>query len=151
MTIRFTIPGPPVGKGRPRFVRATGRTYTPEKTASYESLVKMAYTQAADGHVFDGPVVALIDAYYQIPASLGKKKRAQLETRPHCPHKPDADNLAKVFLDSLNGSAWRDDSCVTTLVARKRYDAVPRVEVLLEDEREVLPFCGADLVIDRGD
>jgi ParB-like chromosome segregation protein Spo0J len=34
--IAFHVPGEPVAKGRPRFVRATGRTFTPAKTASYE-------------------------------------------------------------------------------------------------------------------
>lgn len=45
----FTIPGTPVGKGRPKFSRAGAgvRTYTPEKTASYETLVKWSYTAAS--------------------------------------------------------------------------------------------------------
>ena len=38
--VEFTVPGAPVGKGRPRM--AAGRMYTPAKTASYESLVAYA-------------------------------------------------------------------------------------------------------------
>ena len=41
-SISFSVPGEPVGKGRPRFTR-TGHPYTPGKTESYESLVRLAY------------------------------------------------------------------------------------------------------------
>ncbi|SAK33221.1 endodeoxyribonuclease RusA [Burkholderia multivorans] len=39
----FVVPGKPVAKGRPRFVRRGPhvRTYTPEPTERYENLVKM--------------------------------------------------------------------------------------------------------------
>lgn len=42
--VSFTVPGTPVGKGRPRFSRAAGlvRTYTPAKTAGWEVLAKHA-------------------------------------------------------------------------------------------------------------
>lgn len=39
-SISFSVPGEPVGKGRPRFTR-TGHPYTPGKTGSYESLVRL--------------------------------------------------------------------------------------------------------------
>ena len=46
--VTFTVPGTPVGKGRPKFARRGNFTvaYTPEKTASYENLVKIAAGQA---------------------------------------------------------------------------------------------------------
>ena len=43
--IKFTIPGPPQGKGRPRFSRR-GKfvtTFTPDKTVLYENLIRMEY------------------------------------------------------------------------------------------------------------
>ncbi|MDY7939017.1 RusA family crossover junction endodeoxyribonuclease, partial [Clostridioides difficile] len=40
MKVNFTIYGEPVGKERPRFNLATKRTYTPNKTKSYEELIK---------------------------------------------------------------------------------------------------------------
>ena len=39
--MRFTIPGAPQGKARPRTVLGGKRTYTPEKTVNYEALVKL--------------------------------------------------------------------------------------------------------------
>ena len=38
MKIEFTVPGIPVGKGRPRFMK-NGHTYTPQKTRDYEDKV----------------------------------------------------------------------------------------------------------------
>ena len=34
-----TIPGEPVGKGRPRFNRRTGRPFTPAKTVEFEKRI----------------------------------------------------------------------------------------------------------------
>jgi Holliday junction resolvase RusA-like endonuclease len=46
--ISFTIPGEPVAKGRAKFARRGNfvTTYTPDKTARYENLVKLAAQQA---------------------------------------------------------------------------------------------------------
>ena len=40
--IRIVMAGEPIGKGRPRFSRATGTVYTPEKTARYEERLAWA-------------------------------------------------------------------------------------------------------------
>ena len=42
MEIKFTIPGPPKGKQRPRICRVNGRSmaYTPKGTIEYEKLVR---------------------------------------------------------------------------------------------------------------
>ena len=49
--MKFTIPGAPQGKARPKVVRrgAFSKAYTPEKTVNYEALVKLSYQQAAGG------------------------------------------------------------------------------------------------------
>lgn len=71
-SISFSVPGEPVGKGRPRFTR-TGHTYTPGKTESYESLVRLAYGEC--GMVFPKgvPVRVRITACFSIPKSASKK------------------------------------------------------------------------------
>ena len=129
----FTIPGTPVGKGRPKFSRAGAgvRTYTPEKTASYETLVKWSYTAAsANRKPFEGEVRLTIVAYHPVPKSWSKKKREAAlkgELRPMV--KPDADNIGKAIADALNGLAYRDDAQVADLVVQKFYADEPRVEV----------------------
>lgn len=59
--IRFTIPGQPFGKQRPKFSRAGAyvKTYTPKETTGYENLVKLFYNEAAKGKMF--PEGAMLD------------------------------------------------------------------------------------------
>lgn len=135
--IRFTIPGEPFGKQRPKFSRVGNyvRTYTPDETTSYESLVKLMYQQAAKGKKF--PEDAMFDvrviAYYDIPKSISKKKRRlMLEHKLRPTKKPDWDNVGKIICDSLNKIAYHDDSAVVDAQVRKFYSETPRVEVLIK-------------------
>lgn len=138
MQVTFEIPGEPRGKGRPRFSMSHGyvRTYTDDKTAAYENLVKMAYKNAAQGNRFadDAPLAVDITAYYSIPKSASMKKQDLMrsgEIRPL--KKVDIDNLVKVVLDSLNGIAYRDDVQVVECQVRKFYADDPKVLVEIDD------------------
>lgn len=69
-TVAFVIPGAPVGKGRPKFARRGNfvTTYKPEKTASYENLVKVKAEEAMAGRpAFDGAVSVVIWLYVTPP------------------------------------------------------------------------------------
>ena len=131
--ISFIVPGNPVGKGRPR-VATRGRfaqLYTPEKTASYESLVKLSGYRAMEGRqlILDAVAVSL-EILVPIPASWSQKKRAQaLAGLIHPTTKPDIDNVEKAIFDGLNGIAWKDDVQVVRVIKAKRYSAAPCVQV----------------------
>ena len=81
MKLKFSVLGEPAGKGRPRFRNAGAfvQTYTPEKTVSYENLVRLEYRRQCNDFKFpkDTPLDVRITAYYGIPKSVSKKK-AQL-------------------------------------------------------------------------
>jgi Holliday junction resolvase RusA-like endonuclease len=131
--VQFTIPGAPVGKGRPR-VAMRGKFaqhYTPEKTASYESLVKMAGFDAMQGReLYVDAVSVTLDVWVPIPASWSQRKRDQAVSGAIRPTtKPDLDNVTKAVFDGLNGIAWKDDVQVVRAVVTKRYSTTPRVEV----------------------
>ncbi len=134
--IKFSVPGQPFGKQRPKFSR-TGvyvKTYTPDKTVSYENLVKLMYQQAAKGKMFseEEALDVRIIAYYEIPKSISKKKRkAMLEHRLRPTKKPDWDNIGKIVCDSLNKVAYHDDSAVVDAQVRKFYSENPRVDVTI--------------------
>lgn len=134
MTIKFTIPGAPVGKGRPRVTRHG--TYTPQKTRDYEELVRWKYAQQAQNYRFpDGAALAMmVFAYYPIPASATKHRREAMEAGTELPTKrPDFDNIAKLASDALNGIAYKDDAQIVRAVVCKVYDKEPRVEVYISE------------------
>ena len=55
------------------------------------------------------------------------------EWKLHPTKKPDADNIAKVICDALNGVAYGDDTQVVNLNVKKRYtDEEPKVIVHIE-------------------
>lgn len=128
----FTIPGNPVGKGRPRATTINGmaRMYTPKKTASYETLVVMAYEQASGVRML-GPLRMAIYATFEMPLSWSMKKR-KLMDGAFCQKKPDADNILKIVADALNGVAYHDDSSIVLAIVQKRWgqDGSVKVEIV---------------------
>ncbi|MDM0716658.1 RusA family crossover junction endodeoxyribonuclease [Clostridium perfringens] len=58
------VTGKIMGKARPRVCR--GHAFTPKDTVQYEKLVRDYYKQQ-DGRYLEGPIKALIIAYYKIP------------------------------------------------------------------------------------
>lgn len=121
MTIMFEVPGPPVGKGRPRMTR-TGHCYTPTKTAQYESKIAWCFQQAAPDHKpIEGEVSVIVSAWYDVPKSWPARKRSAALAGLFRPTtKPDVDNILKM-LDALNGVAWKDDAQITTAQVSKAY------------------------------
>jgi len=121
----FTIPGAPVGKGRPKFARRGNfvTTYTPEKTASYENLVKVKAEEVMQGRpMFDGPVAVSLMLYVTPPASWSQKKQRQaLAGEIYPTSKPDVDNVIKGIFDAMNGIVFADDKQVCDVHVAKRY------------------------------
>lgn len=148
MRVEFAIEGPPVGKARPRVTRTV--TYTPKKTSQYENLVRYTAINSFDG-CFDNdePVDVKIVAYFPVPKSWSKKRKALCLANKELPtKKPDADNIGKIIMDGMNPKmrrdkllhkmvevmrgVYQDDKQVTTLLVKKRYAERPRVEVRIK-------------------
>ena len=125
------IEGKIKGKARPRVYN--GHAFTPKDTVNYENWVKLCYQQQG-GKLLQGSIRANIIAYYKIPKSYSKKRvQAIREGKEYPQKKPDADNIAKIILDSLNKIAFDDDSQVTELIVLKRWtDENERVELELK-------------------
>ena len=138
MKVSFIVPGVPVAKGRPKFSRRGNfvKTYTPEKTANYETLVRFLYCEKAKGEQFpaDMQLRITVKAYLPIPKSASKKRQADMASGVIRPIKrPDTDNIVKAVLDGLNTVAFHDDSQVVEIVAGKWYSAEPRAEIVIEE------------------
>lgn len=135
MEITFEVPGEPRGKGRPRFNRQTGNTYTDSETRAYEDKIVAYYRKSYGSHKWpDSAFIAVeVIAHYQIPKSTTKTIRAAMEVGTVRPsRKPDIDNVLKAVLDALNGVAYKDDSRVVFVAARKIYGNDPKLVIRIK-------------------
>lgn len=139
--VKFVVHGEPAGKGRPKFSKVGGfvKTYTPDSTVLYENLIKVEYQRQCGDFRFesDDQLDVRIIAYHGIPKSASKAKKHLMEEKKLRPiKKPDADNIAKCYLDALNKIAYNDDTQVVDLQIRRFYSYNPRVVVTIRKADE---------------
>jgi len=121
--IQFEILGRPVAKGRPRVTR--NHTYTPQKTVTYENLVRYSYLEKYLGaDLLTGPLEIELIFFFIRPKS---SKRIVPTV------KPDLDNLIKCVTDGLNKLAYADDSQIIKITASKVYDMVDKTVVNIKE------------------
>lgn len=140
--VELVILGEPVGKERPRYSQYNGfvRTYTPQKTINYESLIVHEYNQKYGKLMFDRdePIKATINAYFGLTKSdfgkkglnkSGREKISQSFATIHI----DLDNVLKSVFDALNSICYYDDKQIAQVLGTKYYTIdTPRVEIRLE-------------------
>lgn len=138
--VRFTVPGDPIGKQRPRVVKdGDGRShaYTPKKTKSYEALIASMYEMQSNGRKWmNGEKIEMwICVYYRIPESYGKRRRSDIAAGIEAPtKKPDGDNILKAFQDALQGVAFTDDKqIIDSRVVKDYSDGDPYVFVSISE------------------
>ena len=135
MQIHFEVKGDPKGKGRPRFTRAGKftRVYTDKQTLDYEALIKFFAAEAMGStDPLETPVSVFLYIRHAVPQSYSKKRtEACLSGLEQPCKKPDIDNIAKTYLDGMNGVIFKDDTQVIDLHVKKVYSAVPGVDVMV--------------------
>jgi Holliday junction resolvase RusA-like endonuclease len=135
--MNFMVEGTPIGKGRPKFARRGNfvSTYTPTKTRNYEDIIKAAATEAMTEPPIETPISVFVYIAVPVPVSYSKKRTRDCLSHVEKPmKKPDIDNVAKCFLDAMNGIVYRDDSQVVSLHVTKEYGTVGMVEVMVREE-----------------
>jgi Holliday junction resolvase RusA-like endonuclease len=91
---KFTVPGKPKVKGRPRFAR--GRTYTPKST-------------------LEGPIsISCVFTSKRTQVTISELDESDTKLRG------DTTNYLKAVEDALNGVAYDDDIMVYRIVGRKK-------------------------------
>ena len=135
MQIHFQVEGDPKGKGRPRFSRVGNFTkvYTDKQTLTYEAMIATFAKQAMGGsEPLKTPVSVFLHVRLPIPQSYSKKRREACLNGLEMPcKKPDIDNIAKTYLDAMNGVIFVDDTQVIDLHVKKLYSAVAGVDVMV--------------------
>jgi len=104
----------PKAAPRPRVTR--NGTYNPKAYTDYKKII--ALVSRAKFKKSEIAVSMHLDFFFKIPKSWSKAKKADI---PYHTSKPDVDNLIKSIKDALNGVAYRDDSQVVQVFARKQY------------------------------
>ncbi len=120
--ITFVVEGVPVPKGRPRFAKVGNvlRTYTPEATARYETLVRWRAREAVAKH---GWVIGEDDVC----------RLKLVVNRQYLIKGGDCDNIAKAIGDACNGTLYTDDCrVVSASVELHALGLTPSVQVTCE-------------------
>ena len=140
-SVFLSVLGEPLGKQRPRYTNYGGfvRTYTPQKTINYESLIAHEYNEKYGKLMFekDEPIKVLVNAYYGLSKTdfgkkgLNKSGREKM-SKVYCTQKSDIDNITKIVLDALNSICFYDDKQVVEITANKSWTLeTPRVEITI--------------------
>ena len=135
--VTFKVDANPVGKQRARYVKRGNfvQAYTPEKTRTYEALIKDAAIEAmGTSEPLETPVTLYLYIRVPIPKSHSKKKvEACLNGLDQPIKKPDASNILKSVEDGMNGIVYKDDSQIVNLHVTKVYSTLAGVDVCVKE------------------
>lgn len=142
--LAFAVLGPPQGARRHRTAvrgRLAVQYHDDEHVRSEQEIAQMARLCWGDRRALDQPVRVELECWHRRPGRLLTARRWRGDLRRPYVGKPDADNVAKLYLDALTkAGVWVDDTRVHELVVRRWYlpvgqdgveVGVPRVEVRL--------------------
>jgi Holliday junction resolvase RusA-like endonuclease len=87
---------------------------------------------------FTGPVAVHLEFRIKPPRTLIAKYGGKLEGIDHA-RKADLDNYVKFVLDALTPRAWKDDSLIVALKARKCWSFDPGTLITVYEVPELLP------------
>ena len=113
----------PVPKGRPRFTR-TGHAFTDKKTRDAEKYIRDLALAEWGNDPFAGPVLLSVYFTFKKP----KSNKTQFHTQ-----RPDADNIAKLVSDAINGVAFVDDCQIVGISAFKAWGDKGLVDVWVRE------------------
>ena len=126
----FTVPGIPEPQRRARVGR--GHHYTDAKTVAYKNKIAL-YARQAGVELLEGPVRMGLICYWP---SLKPDRKKNPRKEEWMDRRPDADNILKVYMDALQGIAFKDDGQVVRVEVAKfrtRQGGEPEVKVCITD------------------
>ena len=135
--VTFRVDANPVGKQRARYVKRGNfvQAYTPEKTRTYETLIRDSAIEAmGSSEPLETPVNLYLYIRVPIPKSYSKKKVEDCLNGLDKPiRKPDASNILKSVEDGMNGVVYKDDSQIVNLHVTKVYSSLAGVDICVKE------------------
>lgn len=116
--MKIIINKEPIACPRPR-VSKFG-VYYPKKYQDYKDYLKYYLTLLNLNKFEDKPLYLNIVFNIQIPNSLSKKKKLELNGT-YVIKKPDLDNYLKSVMDAMNSIVYKDDSQISSISIIKKY------------------------------
>lgn len=138
--ISFTVPGRPVPQGGMKAFARGNRAFVthqkPKELGDYRARIAIAARDAGVECVSD-PICMTVYFYIDRPKGHYGTGRNAGQLKPSAPGnpatRPDIDKLLRAVLDGLTGVAFRDDSQVVDVFARKYYgDGSPGTTISIE-------------------
>lgn len=141
--ITLELFGDPIPQARPRFARKGSFVSCYDNQAKVKEGYKWQLRSQFREEPWEFPIALDIVFFMPIPkSSSGIKKRQMANGVIAHMKKPDLDNLQKFVLDCLNGLAFRDDSQISEIRAKKIYSNKPgtliRMIPLADEKRKLL-------------
>ncbi len=127
MKIWLEVPGKPVAKKRPRFVKKTGLVFDPNATEEGRVMIYLlSFVRINNFEPLTGPLEAGFEfvftrpkGHYGTGRNSGKLKKSAPK---YCMNQMDFDNLEKFICDAMNGIIYQDDrQIVKTTGTEKRW------------------------------
>ncbi|PIE79433.1 MAG: hypothetical protein CSA11_12010 [Chloroflexi bacterium] len=131
--ITCEIPGKPIAKKRPRFVRRDNfvKTYNEQETKERKFLTQVI-SQFEGRRVYMAFRMPRPKSHYGTGRNAGRLKPSAPDFHVS---KPDIDNCVKFALDCLNGVVFSDDRQVAELRAIKTYSGYPSTFIMIEEQK----------------
>ena len=129
--LELTFPGKVLTARRPRFNTKTRHTYNPQRNTVNQLRQQIKSQLPSSWKIAQSEVNVSIVAVFKRP----KSKKAKSTVTAYI-GTPDSDNVAKMYLDSMNGIVYEDDRFVSILFVEKRYTKLnepnqPRVDIIV--------------------
>lgn len=135
--IEIKIPGNPISKKRPRFFRRGKNIGTYNAQETEEGMAALMIKSQWTGCPLAGAVAVGMRFFVKRPKGHFGTGRNSVLLKPSAPEFPvqerqDVDNMAKFYLDCMNGIVFGDDRQVVSLSAEKRYGE-PKTEIIVDE------------------
>lgn len=114
---RIWIEGKPFPAPRPRFDSIRKIAYNNKDYTNIKNKIGLI-AKSRFKQPLECPIFLKLDFFYEMPKSWSKKKKENAKWKES---RPDIDNLQKTVFDALNGIAYKDDSQIVMVQARKQY------------------------------